>query len=218
MASLNGEERRARLEASRLYVVTDAREDKRDLPAFLGAILGAGVDIVQLREKNAEAGDLVRWSRVFRKAADEHGALFMINDRADVAIACEADGLHVGRNDLPSQWARRFVGPDMILGLSCHSAGDHDNLPAEVDYVTAGPVWATPTKPDREATGLELVTRAAHKVKLPWFAIGGVDGGNIRQVVRAGGTRIVVVRAVTEAEDPAYAVKELLSALPKQPR
>ena len=210
-----GEERRERLDASRLYVVTDAREDKHDLPAFLDAILGAGVDIVQLREKNAEAGDIIRWSRVFRKAADRHGALFTINDRADVAMACEADGLHVGQNDLPCQWARRIVGPETILGLSGHSPGDHDNMPVEVDYVTAGPVWATPTKPDREATGLELVTRAAHKVHLPWFAIGGIDGGNVRQVVRAGGRRIVVVRAVTEADDPVYAVKELLSALPK---
>lgn len=215
MASSLGDQRRERLAASRLYVVTDAREDRRDLPAFLDAILGAGVDIVQLREKNAEAGDIIRYARVFRKAADKHGALFTINDRADVAMACEADGLHVGQNDLPCQWARRIVGPDMILGLSGHSPGDHDNMPAEVDYVTAGPVWATPTKPDREATGLELVTRAAHKMQLPWFAIGGIDGSNIRQVVRAGGRRIVVVRAVTEAEDPVYAVKELLSALPK---
>jgi thiamine-phosphate pyrophosphorylase len=215
VASSIGEERRKRLETARLYVVTDAREEKRDLPAFLDAILGAGVDIVQLREKNAEAGDVIRWARIFRKAADKHGALFTVNDRADLAIACEADVLHVGQNDLPSQWARRIVGPDMILGLSCHSPGDHDNLPSEVDYVTAGPVWATPTKPGREATGLELVTRAAHKVKLPWFAIGGIDGGNVRQIVRAGGRRIVVVRAVTEAEDPVFAVKELLSALPK---
>ncbi len=211
----SGEERRKRLAASRLYVVTDAREDKHDLAPFLDAVLRAGADIVQLREKNAEAGDLIRWSRVFRKVADKYGALFMINDRADVAIACEADGLHVGQNDLPAQWARRILGPDMILGLSCHSPGDHDNFPVEVDYVTAGPVWVTPTKPDREATGLDLVTRAAHKVKLPWFAIGGIDGGNVRQVVRAGGKRIAVVRAVTEAEDPTYAVKELVSALPK---
>jgi thiamine-phosphate pyrophosphorylase len=215
VASLLGDQRRERLAASRLYVVTDAREDKHDLPAFLDAILGAGVDIVQLREKKAEAGDVIRYARVFRKAADKHGALFTINDRADVALACEADGLHVGQSDLPCQWARRIIGPDLILGLSCHSPGDHDNLPAQVDYVTAGPVWATPTKPDREATGLDLVTRAAHKVRLPWFAIGGIDGGNIHQLVRAGGKRVVVVRAVTEAEDPVYAVKELLSALPK---
>jgi len=215
VASSLGDERRKRLGASRLYVVTDAREDRHDLPDFLDAILGAGVDIVQLREKNADARDIVAYARVFRKAADKHGALFTINDRADVALACEADGVHVGQSDLPSQWARRIIGPDLLLGLSCHSAADHDNRPAEVDYVTAGPVWATPTKPGREATGFELLRRAAHKVKLPWFAIGGIDGGNVRQVVRAGGRRIAVVRAVTEAEDPVYAVKELLSALPK---
>lgn len=187
---------------------------QKDLPDFLDAILAAGVDIVQLREKEAEAGDLIRWARVFRAACDRHDALFTINDRADLALACEADGMHVGQNDLPPQWARRIVGSDLLVGLSCHSAVDHDNAPAEADYLTAGPVWATPTKPGRPGTGLELVHRAAMRVRRPWFAIGSIDATNAVEVVAAGASRIVVVRAVTEADDPAAAVSSLLEAIP----
>jgi len=209
-----GDERRDRLKTSRLYVVTGARETQKDLPEFLDAILSAGVDIVQLREKEAEAGDVLRWSRVFRAACDRHGALFTVNDRADLALACGADGMHVGQNDLPPQWARRVVGPDVLIGLSCHSAEDHDSAAAEADYLTAGPVWATPTKPGRPGTGLELLRRASVKVRRPWFAIGGIDASNVDEVVREGAGRIVVVRAVTDAEDPAEAVGALLARLP----
>lgn len=198
---------------SRLYVVTGAREDRGDLREFLEAILTAGVDIVQLREKEAEAGDIIRWARVFRDACDRHGALFTLNDRADLALACDADGMHIGQGDLPPEWARRVIGAELLLGLSCHSAEDHDSAPAEPDYLTAGPIWATPTKPGRAATGLHLVERASREVQRPWFAIGGIDTGNVSEVVAAGATRIVVVRAVTEAPDPAAAVRQLLSGL-----
>lgn len=212
MGSL-GDERRERLKSSRLYVVTDAREARKDLPDFLDAILSAGVDIVQLREKEAEAGDIIRWARVFRAACDRHGALFTVNDRADLALACEADGMHVGQNDLPPQWARRVVGPDVLIGLSCHSAADHDAAPKEADYLTAGPVWATPTKPGRPGTGLEFVRRAAMRLHKPWFAIGGIDASNVDEVAREGARRVVVVRAVTDADDPAAAVRELLAGM-----
>lgn len=209
-----GAGRRERLERSRLYVVTGARRRQGDLERFLDAILDAGVDIVQLREKDAEAGNLLRLGDVFKAAADRHGALFTLNDRPDVALALGADGVHVGQNDLPAVWARRVLGPDAIVGVSCHSAEDHANAPAEADYVTAGPVWATPTKPGRQGTGLELVRSAAVSVRKPWFAIGGIGPANVREVVEAGATRVVVVRAVTEADDPAAAVKGLLAALP----
>jgi thiamine-phosphate pyrophosphorylase len=209
-----GESTRERLARGRLYVVTDARERRGDLRAFLDAILGAGVDIVQLREKDAEAGDLLRWAETFRTAADQHGALFTVNDRADVALAAGADGVHVGQGDLPVSWARRILGPDVIVGLSCHSAADQASAPPEADYLTAGPIHATPTKPGRAGTGLELVRSAATNVVRPWFAIGGIDPSNIWEVVDAGATRIVVVRAVTEADDPAAAVKALRAALP----
>jgi thiamine-phosphate pyrophosphorylase len=194
-------------------VVTDARAARGDLAAFLDAILGAGVDVVQLREKDAEAGDLLRWGEVFRTAADRHGALFMVNDRADVALAVGADGMHVGQNDLPEAWARRVLGPDAIVGLSCHSAEDHAGAPPQADYLTAGPVHATPTKPGRPGVGLALVRSAAANVTRPWFAIGGLDASNVREVVEAGATRIAVVRAVTEAEDPVSAVRDLLRLL-----
>lgn len=208
------EERGSRLRDSRLYVVTGAREREGDLESFLDAILGAGVDLVQLREKEAEAGDLLRWSDVFRRAADRHGALFTINDRPDVALAAGADGVHVGQNDLPASVARRVLGPDAIVGLSTHRAEEADAAPREADYVTAGPVWETPTKPGRPAAGLEHVRYLAEHEQRPWFAIGGITPDNLGQVVDAGATRIVVVRAVTESDDPAAAVKTLRSRLP----
>lgn len=203
-------ERRDRLAASRLYVVTGARDD---LPEFLDAILGAGVDIVQLREKHAEAGDLLRWAEVFRAAANRHGALFIVNDRPDIALAAGADGVHLGQNDLPVELARRILGPDAIIGLSTHRAEDLDAASREADYVTAGPVYETPTKPGRPAAGLEHVRYAAEHERRPWFAIGGINRSNVSEIVAAGANRIVVVRAVTEASNPAGAVSLLLAAL-----
>ena len=191
--------------------MTGARDD---LPEFLDAILGAGVDIVQLREKTAEAGDLLGWSAMFREAADRYGALFILNDRPDVALAAGADGVHVGQDDLPVDVARRIVGPDAVIGLSCHRVEDYEQASADADYLTAGPVYETPTKPGRPGVGLELVRHAAGHVDRPWFAIGGIDATNIADVGAAGARRIAVVRAVTEADDPASAVRDLRSALP----
>jgi thiamine-phosphate pyrophosphorylase len=208
-------DRRARLANARLYVVTGARVDRGDLPEFLDAILEAGVDVVQLREKEAEAGDLLRWGSTFRDAAERHGALFTLNDRPDVALALGADGVHVGQNDLPPRVARDILGPDAVIGLSCHSAGQLDAAPDEADYVTAGPVHATPTKPGRPGTGLDVVRHAAATVGRPWFAIGGIDPVTLPAAVEAGIRRIVVVRAVTEAADPASAVRALLAGLPE---
>lgn len=209
-----GARRRAQLDRARLYVVSDARERIGDLAPFLDTILDAGVDIVQLREKDAEAGDLLRWGERFREAADRYGALFVVNDRPDVALALGADGVHLGQNDLPAPIARSIVGPDALIGVSCHSSEDHAAAPAEADYLTAGPVWPTPTKPGRPGTGTELVRSAAATLDRPWFAIGGIDASTVSEVARAGASRIVVVRAVTEASDPARAVRALLDALP----
>jgi len=203
---------RDRLARARLYVVTGMRPD---LGRFLDAILSAGVDVVQFREKDAEAGDLLRWAETFRAAADRHGALFVINDRPDVALASGADGVHLGQNDLPPPVARRILGPGAIVGLSCHRAEDHERAPTEADYLTAGPVYRTPTKPERKPVGLDVVRSAADRVTRPWFAIGGIGPGNVADVVAAGARRIAVVRAVTDAEDPAAAVRELLRALPE---
>ena len=209
-----GESRRERLDRSRLYLVTGAREAEGDLEPFLEGVLGAGVDIVQLRDKEAEAADLLRWGRTFREAARHHGALFVLNDRPDVALALEADGVHVGQNDLSPAFARRLLGPDAIVGLSTHAPAEADTAPAEADYLCAGPVWETPTKAGRPAAGLEHVRHAAARVERPWFAIGGITVDNLPEVVAAGGRRIVVVRAITEAVDPAAAVRRLLERLP----
>jgi thiamine-phosphate pyrophosphorylase len=130
-----------------------------------------------------------------------------------VALALGADGVHLGQNDLPPAVARRILGPDAIIGLSCHSAEQQDAAPPEADYVTAGPVYETPTKPGRPGTGLDVVRHAAARVSRPWFAIGGIDATTLPAVVDAGARRIVVVRAVTEARRPAEAVRTLLAML-----
>jgi thiamine-phosphate pyrophosphorylase len=217
LASL-GEWRRRRLSAARLYVVTDARERQGDLTDFLEEILDAGVDVIQLREKDAEAGDLLRRAEVFREAAERHQALFFVNDRPDVALACGADGVHVGQNDLPPAFVRDLVGPDVVIGLSTHDPEQFAGAAPEADHLCAGPVHATPTKPGRPATGLELIRFAAGREadgaeRRPWFAIGGIDRHTLPAAVEAGARRIVVVRAVTESDDPTGAVEALRRGL-----
>jgi thiamine-phosphate pyrophosphorylase len=217
-----GARRRERLARARLYVVTGAREDRGDLEGFLDAILGEGVDIVQLREKEAEAGDLLRWGRAFAEAAGRHGALFVVNDRPDVALALGADGVHLGQDDLPPSFVRDLVGSAVLVGLSTHTPVQWAGAGGEADYLCAGPVYETPTKPGRPAAGLEYIRHAAAAARAevagrpgrPWFAIGGIDATTLPAVVEAGADRIVVVRAVTEAEDPAAAVRSLLGRLP----
>jgi thiamine-phosphate pyrophosphorylase len=210
---VNPTDRRRRMERSRLYVVTDARRARGDLEEFLETILEAGVDVVQLREKDAEGSDLLRWGEAFREAAQRHDALFIVNDRPDAALALEADGVHLGQNDLPVEVARRILGTDAIIGLSTHAPQQLHTASSESDYVTAGPVYETPTKPGRPAAGLEHVRYAAGRERRPWFAIGGINESNVRDVVAAGARRIAVVRAVTEAADPAAAVRSLVAAL-----
>ena len=208
-------DRRARLAGSRLYVVTDARDDRRDLEEFLDQILSAGVDIVQLREKEAEAGDLLRWGTVFKDAASRHGALFVVNDRPDVAVVLGADGVHLGQNDLPVEATRRLVGSDVLIGLSTHDQNQLRRASPEADYVCTGPVYETPTKEGRPPTGVGFVSFAAKYEHRPWFAIGGINEETVSAVADAGARRIVVVRAVTAAPDPAAAVMRLLKALPE---
>ena len=207
---------RRRLADARLYLCTDARQDRGDLPEFLDAALGAGVDIVQLRQKGLEAGEELALLSVFRAAADKHGALLSVNDRADVAYAAGADVLHLGQGDLPVPVARRILGPEPVIGLSSHASRE-TAAAAEadgVDYFCTGPVWPTPTKPGRPAPGLPLVRYAAGlNTERPWFAIGGIDASNLDQVLEAGARRVVVVRAITDAVDPAAATAELARRL-----
>ncbi len=210
------EDLRDRLAAARLYLCTDARERQGDLPGFLDAVLGNGVDIVQLRQKGLEAGPELRYLDVFRRACSAHGALLAVNDRADVASAAGADVLHLGQDDLPVEAAREIVGPRPLIGLSSHAEAETVAASSEpaADYFCTGPVWPTPTKPGRPAPGLDLVRYAAGLgTSRPWFAIGGIDEQNLGQVLDAGATRIVVVRVLTEAADPAAVAARLAARL-----
>ncbi|MEU8133359.1 thiamine phosphate synthase [Streptodolium elevatio] len=207
---------RARLADARVYLCTDAREAQGDLPEFLDAVLAAGVDIVQLRQKGLEARQELEHLAVFADAARRHGRLLAVNDRADVAHAVGSEVLHLGQDDLPVPYARRIIGDDVVIGRSTHAEAEVDAAIAEpgVDYFCTGPVWPTPTKPGRHAPGLDLVRyTAARRTERPWFAIGGIDLGNLDEVVEAGATRVVVVRAITEADDPAAATAEFVRRL-----
>lgn len=202
------------LSDARLYLCTDARKRQGDLPEFLDAVLAGGVDIVQLRDKGMEAGEELEHLQVFAEAARRHGKLLAVNDRADIAHAIGSDVLHLGQGDIPVPAARAILGgPDSVLiGRSCHAESEVDAAVAEpgVDYFCTGPCWPTPTKPGRHAPGLGLVRYAASLDQdRPWFAIGGIDSGNLDEVLDAGATRIVVVRALTEATDPGAAAAEL---------
>ncbi|MFJ3956348.1 thiamine phosphate synthase [Arthrobacter sp. NPDC090010] len=209
------------LASARLYVCTDGRRERGDFAGFVDAAYAGGVDIIQLRDKNIEAAEELDLLAALREAAQRHGKLWAVNDRADIASISGAPVLHVGQKDLPLPAARSLMGDDAVLGLSTHSPVQVDDAlaaaaRAETDYFCVGPLWATPTKPGRAGVGLELVSHAARtQTTVPWFAIGGIDHGNVAQVVEAGARRVVVVRAVTEAQDPADAAQRLLAALPE---
>ncbi|MER7734294.1 thiamine phosphate synthase [Streptomyces erythrochromogenes] len=197
---------------ARLYLCTDARKRQGDLPEFLDAVLAGGVDIVQLRDKGMEAGEELEHLQVFAEAARRHGRLLAVNDRADVAHAIGSDVLHLGQGDIPVPAARAILGGQVLIGRSCHAEDEVAAAAAEpgVDYFCTGPCWPTPTKPGRHAPGLDLVRYAASlEQDRPWFAIGGIDATNLDEVLDAGATRVVVVRAITEASDPGAAAADL---------
>jgi thiamine-phosphate pyrophosphorylase len=205
----DGPLRRERLRTARLYFVCDARPET-DLERLLRAALTGGADIVQLREKELGRAEIERAAGTFRRVADNFSALFILNDDPELARFCDADGVHVGQDDVSAEQARELLGPDAIVGLSTHST---EQLAASagrpVDYVSVGPIWETPTKEGRPAVGLELVEHAAANAPHPFFAIGGIDAGTATQVVKAGAERLCVVRAIRHAADPAAAATEL---------
>ncbi len=214
--SARGAAARAKLADARLYLCTDARSGRGDLAEFADAVLGAGVDVIQLRQKGIEAGEELAALAVLAQACRRHGRLLAVNDRADVAHAAGADVLHLGQGDLPVEAARAILGPDVIIGRSCHAEAEVDAAAVQpgVDYFCTGPVWPTPTKPGRPAPGLSLVRYAAALAPArAWFAIGGIDVTNVQEVAAAGARRVVVVRALTEAPDPAAAAAALRAAL-----
>jgi thiamine-phosphate pyrophosphorylase len=209
---------RSAVARARLYLVAPARIAAGSLADLVPELVDAGVDIVQLREKEMEAGDVMSLGRSLADACRAAGIPLVVNDRPDIAALLEV-GVHVGQNDLSVEEARRFV-PDRIVGLSTHAPEEVDAAvedPGGPDYVAVGPVFETPTKPGRPAAGVELLSYAATRLELPWFAIGGIDESNLAEVVDAGARRIVVVRAITEARDPLAAAARLRSLLDEVP-
>ena len=207
---------REQLAGARLYLCTDARRRQGDLGEFLDAVLPAGVDVVQLREKGLEAREEMGYAEIVADAARRHGVLWSVNDRADLAFGLRPDVLHLGQDDLPVSIARAIVGEGMLVGRSSHSESEVAVASEEVgvDYFCVGPVWPTPTKPGRPAPGLALIEYAASLgTARPWFAIGGIDLDNIDDVLAAGARRVVVVRVITDADDPAAATRALASRL-----
>jgi thiamine-phosphate pyrophosphorylase len=213
-----------RLATASLYLCTDARRERGDLAEFADAALAGGVDIIQLRDKGSpgeqqlgplEAMHELEALEVLADAARRHDALLAVNDRADIALAADADVLHLGQDDLPLSIARDIIGPRPLIGRSTHDRDQAARAISEaVDYFCVGPCWPTPTKPGRRAPGLDLVRATAElATDKPWFAIGGIDEQRLPQVLEAGARRIVVVRAVTGADDPKAAAQRLKARL-----
>jgi thiamine-phosphate pyrophosphorylase len=216
----DGAQRRARLASARLYLVCDCLPGERDLEDFLAEAIAGGVDVVQLREKRLEDEFLIEAAGVAADTCDAHGALFIVNDRPDIAAQIRADGVHVGQDDMPVAKVREIVGPDMLVGLSTHAPSEIDSALAAtadgdpyVDYIGVGPVHATPTKPGRPPVGTELVAYASAHAQVPFFAIGGIDTQNINAVLDAGASRVCVLRAISDAQEPKRAALALRAAL-----
>jgi thiamine-phosphate pyrophosphorylase len=214
-----GAERRARLGQAHLYLVCPhatgpVASDVERLPDLLRGAIAGGVDVVQLREKHLPDDELASVADAVRVLCERLGALLIVNDRPWVAAEAGADGVHVGQDDMPVAEVREVVGPDMLIGLSTHAPEEIDAVdPSVVDYIGVGPVHETPTKPGRPAVGLELIRYAVAHAPVPFFAIGGLDQGNIAEVVAAGASRVCVLRAISDAEDPERAARALRARL-----
>jgi thiamine-phosphate pyrophosphorylase len=218
-----GADRRARLAAARLYLVCGQASDRsapggRALPDLLHAAIAGGVDVVQLREKHLGDELLTEAASLATAVCEEHGTLFILNDRPDIAAEVRADGVHVGQEDMPVAEVRELVGPDMLIGLSTHAPAEIDGVDSSiVDYIGVGPVHLTPTKPGRPSVGLELVRYAAAHAPVPFFAIGGIDAEHAPDVIVAGARRLCVLRAIASAEYPEHAARTLRDLLDAHP-
>lgn len=210
----------ARRAFGQLYLVATPRPHlgEAEFLARARAALDGGVDVLQLRCKEMDTLAYMKLAERVASLAREAGVPFIVNDRADVALAVGADGVHLGQCDLPVEWARRIV-PGRLIGRSSHAPADAERAVAEgVSYFAVGPVWETPTKPGRPAAGLSYVHDiASRSLTIPWFAIGGITLGNVDEVLAAGATRIAVVRALLDAADPAEAARGFVDALREAP-
>jgi len=209
-----GDLRRQRLQWARLYFVCDARPGEKDPEPMLRAALSGGVGLVELRDREHPKSVIERSGQTYRRLSDTYSALFIVNDDPYLAHELHADGVHVGQDDMDPVQAREILGPDAIIGLSTHSREQIEAAAGKpIDYISVGPIWETPTKEGRPATGLELIRTAAEIATLPWFAIGGIDPGNVGEVFDAGAQRVCVVRAIRDAEDPRAAATALFDAV-----
>ena len=214
---MGGEERRERLRAARLYLVIESRVGGAPAEGIVEAALNGGVDVVQLRDKGAADDQLAVAAGALRTLCTEHGALLIVNDRPDLALACGADGVHVGQDDLAVAEVRRHVGDELLIGLSTHSPGQIAAAShSDADYIGVGPVYETATKPGLAPVGLELVEHAAAHTAQPFFAVGGIDAGRAREVASAGAERVAVVRAIRDAADPRAAAAQIRAALERE--
>jgi thiamine-phosphate pyrophosphorylase len=196
---------------ARLYLVCDRRGE-----SFLRDALRGGVDIVQLRMKQAADREVLDAARLFGRICAEHGALFILNDRPDLVEAAGADGVHLGQDDMPVAEARKIVGEQRLIGLSTHTPEQVGGA-FGADYIGVGPVHATPTKPGRPAVGLELVRYAATHASVPFFAIGGITAANAGAACEAGARRVAVVRALTDSGEPERAARALRDVVDRAP-
>ena len=199
------------LAGRRFYLCTP---DRPDLGEFVDACIRGGVDIVQYREKNAEARAILKRGAIVRDVCRSHGVPFILNDRPDLAVELGADGVHVGQEDCPPAAARRIMGPNAIIGLSTHSQDDLIASEREpVDYISVGPINPTPTKPGRPGVGLGYLRFAANESSVPFYVTGGVNPRSIGDLLDSGATRFVAVRWLTEAHDPQAHAEELRRAI-----
>jgi thiamine-phosphate pyrophosphorylase len=209
-----GAERRERLAAARLYLVCSGAPGRHELPDLLRGAAAGGVDVVQLRDKRLADDELAAVANAARALCERLGLLLIVNDRPLVAGEAGVDGVHIGQDDMSPADARELVGADMLVGLSTHAPEEIDAVdPALVDYIGVGPINETPTKPGRPAVGPELVRHAAAHAAVPFFAIGGLHAGNLAGVIDAGATRVCVMRAIADADDPEAASRELRARL-----
>ncbi|MEB3123357.1 MAG: thiamine phosphate synthase [Snowella sp.] len=202
------------LKAARLYLVTSPSEN---LFATVEAALKGGLTLVQYRDKNTD--DLIRFQNAQKlcQLCHDYGALFLVNDRVDLALAVNADGIHLGQQDLPIAIARQILGPNRIIGRSTTNPQEMAKAIAEgADYIGVGPVYETPTKVGKAAAGLDYVSYAAQNSPVPWFAIGGIDQANLQDVLKAGAKQVAVVRVIMQSPNPTEPTQDLLAQLPVQ--
>ena len=208
---------RTKLRDARLYLILESEAGGVAAAELAAAAIQGGVDAVQLRDKEAPDERIVAAGRELRAACYASGALFVVNDRPDLALACGADGVHFGQGDERADELRREFGDDLLIGVSTHSPEQIAAAESSAaDYLGVGPVFATPTKPGRPPVGLELVEHAAAHASKPWFAIGGIDAANAPSVVAAGARRLAVVRAIRDASDPESAARALRAAIERK--